>query len=138
MEAVDIADGYTANLGFVARRAHITQNHVDEMMVQPHMDLFLQDQFLLNCVDVKLRLVRSREAFVRTAGGANPHYKVQIVDGALFANKSTLGPTVQITHIKARDKRTVKYPMRSVDCKVNSILRGARSHTHGNLPRYPA
>ena len=38
-----------------------------------------------------------------------------------------------MAHIKALAKSTVKYPMRSVDCKVYSIPAGARSHTHENL-----
>ena len=51
----------------------------------------------------------------------------------MFARKATLNPTVQMAHIKALDKGTAKYPLRSVDCKVYSIPTGAMSHTHENL-----
>ncbi|KAI0225612.1 hypothetical protein LSAT2_023642 [Lamellibrachia satsuma] len=47
--------------------------------------------------------------------------------------KATLNPTVQMAQIKALEKSTVKYPMRSVDCKVYSITAGARTNTHENL-----
>ena len=98
-----------------------------------HVDLFLQDRFLLNGVSVKIRLVRSKDAFSLMAGGQNPDYKVQIVDAVLFARKAVLRPTVQMAHIKALEKETAKYPIRPVDCKVYSITQGAMSHTHENL-----
>ena len=77
--------------------------------------------------------VGSKDAFSLMAGVQNPDYKVQIVDAVLFACKAVLSPTVQMAHIKALDKGTAKYPIRSVDCKVYSIPQGAISHTHENL-----
>ena len=95
-----------------------------------HVDLLLQDRFLLNSVSVK---IRSKDAFSLMAGGQNPDYKVQIVDAVLFARKAVLSPTVQMAHIKAFVKGTAKYPIHPVDCKVYSIPQGAISHTHENL-----
>ncbi|KAI0242984.1 hypothetical protein LSAT2_009527 [Lamellibrachia satsuma] len=133
MDAVEIVDGPAANAGFVARRENIVRSRVVDMMGRLHVDLFLQDKFLINGVDVKIRLVRSKAAFALMAGGPNPDYRITIVNAALFAKKATLNPTVQMAHIKALERSTVKYPMRSVDCKVYSIPAGARSHTHENL-----
>ena len=67
------------------------------------------------------------------AGGNNPDCRINIVNATLFAKKATPNSTVQMAHIKALEKSTVKYPMRSVDCKVYSIPAGARLHTHENL-----
>ena len=103
------------------------------MMGRLLVDLFLQDRFLLNGVSVKIRLVRSKDAFSLMAGGQNPDYKVEIVDAVLFARKAVLSPTVQMAHVKALEKGTAKYPIRPVDCKVYSIPQGAMSHTHENL-----
>ncbi len=133
MDAVEIVDGAAANAGFVARRVNIVRSRVVDLMGRLHVDLFLQDKFLINGVDVKIRLVRSKAAFALIAGGANPDYRINIVNATLFAKKATLNPTVQMAHIKALEKSTVKYPMRSVNCKVYSIPAGARSHTHENL-----
>ena len=58
---------------------------------------------------------------------------VRVVNATLFAKKATLNPTMQMAHIKALEKSMVKYPMRSVDCKVYSIPASVRSHTHENL-----
>ena len=84
-------------------------------------------------VEVKIRLVRSKNVFALMAVGPNADYKIQIITATLFAKKTTLNPSVQMAHIKTLEKSTAKYPMRSVDCKVYSIPTGARSHTHENL-----
>ena len=115
MDATTVDDG---NTGLVERRRYIAESRVVEMMGRLHVDLFLQDRFLLNGVSVKIRLVRSKDAFSLMAGGQNPDYKVQIVDAVLFARKAVLSPTVQMAHIKALEKGTAKYPIRPVDCKV--------------------
>ena len=72
MDSVEIVVGDAANAGFVARRENIVRSRVVDMMGRLHVDLFLQDKFLINGVDVKIRLVRSKAAFALIAGGANP------------------------------------------------------------------
>ena len=121
------------NLGLVERRRYLAESRVVDMMGRLHVDLFLQDNFFLNGVDVKIRLVRSKDAFSLMADGQNPDYKVRIVEATLFARKAMLSPTVQMAHIKDLAKGTAKYPLRPVDCKVYSIPQGAMSHTHENL-----
>ena len=103
------------------------------MMGRLHVDLFMQDRFLINGVTVKIRLVRSKNAFSLMAGGANPDYKVRIVDAVLFVRNAVLSSTVAMAHIRALEKGTAKYPLRPVDCKVYSIAQGSMSSTHENL-----
>ena len=124
------------NTGLDERRRHISESRVVEMMGRLHVDLFLQDRFLLNGVNVKIRLVRSKDAFSLMADGQNPDYKVQIVDAVLFARKAVLSPTVQMAHIKALEKR---------DSQVSDTTRGLQgllhstrcnvSHTREPVPR---
>ena len=91
------------------------------------------DRFLRNGVSVEIRLVCSKDAFSLMAGGANPDYKVRIVDAALFVRKVVLSSTVAMAHIRSLEKGTAKYQLRLVDCKVYSIPQGAMSSTHENL-----
>ena len=56
------------NAGLVERRRHIAGSRVVEMMGRLHVDLFMQDRFLINGVTVKIRLVRSKDAFSLMAG----------------------------------------------------------------------
>ena len=50
-DAVNIVDEDVMNRGLVSRRAHVTQSRVVDMMGRLHVDLFLQDRYLLNGVD---------------------------------------------------------------------------------------
>ena len=114
MDATNVDGG---NTRLVERRRYIAESRIVEMMGRLHVDLFLQDRFLLNGVSVKIRLVRSKDAFSLMAGGQNPDYKVQIVDAVLFTRKAVLSPTVQMAHIKALEKGTAKYPIRPLIAK---------------------
>ena len=133
MDSVALADD-TANAGFKSRRNYTTLSQVVEMMGRLHVDMFLQDRFLLNGVDVNIRLVRSKDAFALMAGGVNHTYIINIVDASVFARKATLSTAERTAHIKALDKGTAKYLLRPIDCKVYTIPHGAAmSHTHENL-----
>ena len=61
------------NTGLVKRRRYIAESRIVEMMGRLHVDLFLQDSFLLNGVSVKIRLVLSKDAFSLMAGGQTPN-----------------------------------------------------------------
>ena len=104
-----------------------------DMMGRLHVDPFLQDRFLLNGVDVKIRLVRNKYTFSLMVYGQNPDYNVRVVEAILFTRNAVLSPTVQMAHIKALAKGTAEYPLRPVDCKVYSVPQCAMSHTHENL-----
>ena len=132
MHATELAAGPDPNPGFVTRREYIAGSRVVDMMGRLHVDMFLQDKFLINGVDVKLRLVRSKPSFALMAAGIN-EYKINIVNASLFVEKATINPVVQMAHIKALERNKVKYPLRPVERKVYSIPAGALSHTNENL-----
>ena len=91
------------------------------MMGRLHVDLFLQDRFLLNGASVKIRLVRSNDAFSPMVSGQNPDYTMQIVDALLFARKAVLSPTVQMAHIVALEKgQSVSHTPRWLQGILNS------------------
>ena len=69
MHATELAAGPDPNPGFVTRREYIAGSRVVDMMGRLHVDMFLQDKFLINGVDVKLRLVRSKPSFALMAAG---------------------------------------------------------------------
>ena len=111
------------NTGLVERRRYIAESRIVEMMGRLHVDLFLQDRFLIKGVSVNIRLVRSKDAFSLMAGGQNPVYKVQIVDAVLFARKAVLSSTVQMAHIKTLEK----------DSQVSDATHGLLHSTRCNV-----
>ena len=60
------------------------------MMGRLHADLFFQERFMLNEVGVKIKLIRSRDAFC-LMGAAS---KVRIIHASMFVRKVKLMPSV--------------------------------------------
>ena len=72
MDAVEIVEGPAANEGFVTRRANIVRSRMVDLMGRLRVDLFLQNKFLINGADVKIRLVRSKSAVHSLLVGTTP------------------------------------------------------------------
>ena len=89
------------------------------MMEKLHLDLFCQDKYLLNDVDLKTKLRRNRDAFALVADAAN--YKIKIKEMALYLRKGQLSPIVRMGHVKALEKTSCKYPIRRVEVKVDTV-----------------
>ena len=122
------------NTGYTQRKVRARQSGVVDMMGRLHLDMFCQERYLINGVDVRLRLVRSADTFslmATIADGFRP--KIVLTSVTLFLRKIKLSPTVQLAHIKALEKGPVKYPIRRVESKIFSIPRGNLDVTQENL-----
>ena len=126
----DVADN---NVGLNTRKAFTALSTTVELMGRLHCDFFFQDRYLLNGVDLKIRLVRSKDAFALMAGGANPSFKFSITQASLFVRKVHLSSTAQLGHIRALENGTAKYPVRRVETKVFAIPRGNRMTNQENV-----
>ena len=121
-------DTENLNLGFQSRRKWTKSSKKVTLIGRPHLDLCFQDRLLLNGVDFKMRLVRSKDSFCLMGDG-----KVNIDDVSLFVRKVKVNPTVQLGHIKALERTTAKYPIKRVETKVFSIPKGNLSANQENL-----
>jgi len=63
-----------------------------------HGYIFFQERYLLNEVGIKLRLMRSKDAFCLM--GAPATTKLLIIHAALFVQKVKLTPPVFLAHAK--------------------------------------
>ncbi|XP_050791558.1 uncharacterized protein F54H12.2-like [Gopherus flavomarginatus] len=77
---------YGENLGFVKRAKLTAQSRMVELLGHLHSDLFFQEKLLLNGVDVKIKLTRSKDAFC-LMGSAAEGFKLRIVSASLFVKK---------------------------------------------------
>jgi hypothetical protein len=75
----------TDNKGFTARNKLMVLSKSVQMMGKLHLDLFCQDKYLLNHVNLKSKLRRRREAFALVADAAN--YNIKIKKMALYVIK---------------------------------------------------
>ena len=74
-----------ANKGFTSRKALTAQSKYVQMMGK-HLDLFCQEKYLLNHVDLKIKLRRSRDVFALIADADN--YKIKFKDLVLFVRNA--------------------------------------------------
>ena len=123
------------NTGLKSRNEYTKASKTVDMMGRLHVDLFHQDRYLLNNVDMKLRLIRSRDVFslMTNVTTALASAKVKIIQAALYVRKTKLNSTIQVAHSKVLEKNTVKYPVRRVDCKVFTVSQGSRSVNQENV-----
>ena len=95
-----------------------------------HFDLFHQERLLLNMVDVKLTLVRSKPEFCLL--GSEGH-KVVLEHVSLFVRKVRVSPGVILGHAKVLEKGNAKYPINRVICKSYSIPQNSMSLIQDNV-----
>ncbi|XP_042911668.1 uncharacterized protein F54H12.2-like [Parasteatoda tepidariorum] len=95
-----------------------------------HSDLFHQNRLLLNLVDVKIKLIRSKPEFCLIGKSG---YKVVLDRISLLVRKVRVSPGVILGHAKALEKDTAKYPINRVLCKVFSIPKGNMSLVQDNV-----
>ena len=124
---------HAENVGYQKRKASVARSVPLEMMGKLHLDMLFQDRYLINAVDVKLRLIPQSPKFCLMAGGENPNYKLRILEAKLMVRKVKLSAAVQLAHTRALEEANVKYPIRRVECKSFTITRGMRSATEENL-----
>jgi hypothetical protein len=119
------------NTGLKIRRLHTKNSRVFEMMGPLHVDFFNQDHFLLNNVEMRIKLTRNKDAFtlMSTAGTE----RIRLLDATLYIRKVTVSPSVLLAHAHALEKSPAKYPVNRVDIKTVTITQGLRDKSLDNL-----
>jgi len=117
MDVVDFGDAARNNGLFTLSRFARGSCSID-MISRIHADIFFQSRYLLNEVNVKIKLVRSRNTFCLI--GAN-EFRVKIESAIMFMRKVKLAPSVFLAHAKALENSTAKYPIRRAVCKTVRI-----------------
>ena len=100
-----------------------------ELQGRIHSDLFNQEKFILNGVDLTLKLHRHKPEFCLLSADAAPAYKIIIVDAILYVKKIELTPSVfnainavlndKMHSMPLRELR-LKYLQFQEDSKVNT------------------
>lgn len=124
MDAADSA-------GLKARRAFTKRSKTVDMIGKVHGDLFNQEKYLLNGVELRLKFVRSRDVFCLIANAND--YKINIIEATLYVRRVKVSPTILLNHARALEKTTAKYPITRVDVRTNTIAAGVQSASLDNL-----
>ncbi len=120
------------NVGLMKQAAFTSASNVVELLAPIHSDIFFQEKFMLNGVDIKIRMTRGKDEFclMRDDGIAN---KLNIVSASLFVKKVSVSPGVQLEHTQALLSTTAKYPTERVYLNNFSIPPGSRVSNQENI-----
>jgi len=131
----DETDG-TDNDGRAIRKDLAVDGKTVDLYGRIHADIFHQDRYLLNGIDMKLRLIPSKSTFNVMAPAApnnNITPRSVITHASLFVRRVKLNPAVELAHEKAIQRSTAKYPIKRVNIKTFSIGQGSLGYIRDNL-----
>jgi hypothetical protein len=116
-------------------------SRVVEFMAPLHADLFHQEKYLINRVDVRLELYRNSDAFCLMNFGVQPNrLNIRVVDMKWIIRKVDPVESVSLALESALLRTTVKYPIRRVLIKTLQLEQGRRDTPsttlfNGQIPR---
>ncbi|XP_052696062.1 uncharacterized protein F54H12.2-like [Crassostrea angulata] len=124
------ADG--ENEGLRKRRDAIENSKKITLIDRLYVDLFQQDRFIPNGVDIRLRFNRAKPAFHLMAH-AGSSGKISILSMLLWVRKVKPTATVLNAINERLNSETVKFPLRRVEVKTFTIPQGTQSKITDHL-----
>lgn len=124
-------DSEDADEGFIERKRMMQNATVVDLIGHLHCDVFNQDRFLLNGVELRLRLVRSRDSFCLME--EEPLHTLHIMDTSLLVRRVKISPGILLAHARTLAQGTAKYPVTRVEVKAFTIHSGVQAETLDNV-----
>jgi hypothetical protein len=121
------------NNGLKIRRQIASGSQELDMIGRLHSDIFAQDRYLLNGIDLKIKLTPSKDSFNLIGHDPTIGFKSIITHATLVVRKAKLNPAISLAHEKALTKTNARYPIKRVLIKSFSVPKGMLSHTQDNL-----
>jgi hypothetical protein len=111
------------NKGLAKRHSFIVRSREVDLIGRIHSDIFFQQRYMLNEVNTKIKLTRSKDSFCLMATGDHV-FKIKITSAALMIRKVKISSSVYLAHAKTLESGMAKYPIRRVICKSFTIPAG--------------
>lgn len=126
-----------ANIGWGKRTSMTAKSSSVDMIGTPFADIFNQNRYLVNNVNMKLRLIRhSPEFSLMGSGGtteAPESYRIVIEQATLFIHKAKIATSSLLSHAAVMQSTSAKYPIRRVEMKSFSISKGDTVVSRDNI-----
>lgn len=119
------------NSALVKRGQYLRGGRALDLIGHLHCDVFNQDKFLINGVEVRLRLVRSKDSFCLME--SNGSSKIHILDASLLVRRAKISAGLLLSHAKMLSKVTAKYPLTRVEVKTFTIHSGVVGESIDNV-----
>ena len=128
---MDDANAYNGgNAGLVLRYGYTQESKVFELEGNLMEDIFDIDKYLINGVDIYIKLFRSSAPFLIMSAQDSPAYKVELLD---VVYKVRVDPGVLLNHSKQIESTPVKYTISRNELKMNTIPKGSTEFYWDNI-----
>jgi hypothetical protein len=121
------------NLGYEKRKENSSNNTAVDLFGNLHCDIFNQDKYLLNGVELSIKLNPSKPQFHLLSDQAAPNCTFEILTAELFVRKVKINPTIQLGHAEGLLRSNAKYPITRVDIKQITLPAPIQNKTIDNL-----
>ncbi|XP_023232096.1 uncharacterized protein LOC111631979 [Centruroides sculpturatus] len=118
------------NEGLIARFKKSRQSQVLDLYGRLHFDFINQPKLLINGVDVRIKLERSKDAFALMANSDN--YQIRLKNIMLKVNRIEVSPSILLGMEKTLENSVIKMPYRRVNIKVFTLSKGILSSNISN------
>lgn len=118
------------NSGHITRKNLTANGNHVQMYGNLHCDIFNQNKFMLNGVEMGVKLVKAKNEF-HLMGTTKAH--VEIIDAELYVRKVKINPSILVAHARALSVTTAKYPITRVEIKTFTIGADIQSKSIDNL-----
>ena len=98
-----------------------------------HCDVFNQDRFLINGVDLRLRLIRSSNEFCLLDISDDGKFSINLTEASLIIRRVKISPGVLLAHANTLAKSTAKYPICRVEVKTFTLHTSVNGETIDNV-----
>ena len=133
MDALEIADKSKGNEGFIERRNQIIKGKGNiDLCGKLHIDLFNSNKYLINGVEMKIKLSRSSNEFCLQMP-EDGNYTVNIKEAILFIRKVSVNSSICAAQNLALEKTHSKYPIKHVEVSDINIPSGSVSTTINSI-----
>ncbi|XP_061190601.1 uncharacterized protein F54H12.2-like [Saccostrea echinata] len=121
------------NAGLVLRYGYTQQSKTFKLEGNLMEDIFDIDKYLINGVDIYIKLFRSSAPFVIMSAAASPAYKLELQDVVYKLAKVRVDQGVLLNHSKQIETTPVKYPITRNELKMNTIPKGSTEFYWDNI-----
>jgi hypothetical protein len=122
MDSNDPSDA-SGNSGLRKRSSFTAESKEVDLVGRLHTDIFFQSRYMLNEVNTRIKLTRSKDSFCLMSGEAN-QYKVKIISAVMRIRKVKIASSVYLAHAKVLETGMAKYPIKRVICKTFTVPTG--------------
>lgn len=121
------------NTGLIWRYVYTKESHSFDMEGILLEDVFGLDKYLINGIDLFVKLYRANPQFTLMSSEASPDYKIILEDVVFKSCKVKVDPGIIMSHAQQIERQPVQYYIDRTEVKINSISANSNEFLWDNV-----